>query len=71
MKQPLEALDGAICYGLMRGYKSGPGPGGIVDRLSKESREALSRLTSNDLARVRVPEYVCRVGGRRGRASLR
>ena len=44
-------------------------PGGMVSRQPPDVREALSRLTSDELSRMRVPEYVCRSGGRRGRAS--
>ena len=43
-------------------------PGAIVSRCGRDVREALSRLTSDDVAKMRVPEYVCRHGARRGRA---
>jgi hypothetical protein len=43
-------------------------PGAIVRACRPEVRAALSRLTSDDVAKMRVPEYVCRSGGRRGRA---
>lgn len=66
---PAEALDHAVTIGLLIATR--PGPGGVVQRMSRETREALSRLTSDQLTKVRVPEYVCRSGGRRGRASLR
>jgi len=45
-------------------------PRGIVSRLSKEKREILSELKSDELAKMRVPEWICRSGGRRGRARL-
>ena len=67
--KPTEVLDRAISRGLIT--SSRPGPGGIVQRCSAEERAALSHLTSDMLAEVRVPEYVCRVGGRQGRARLR
>lgn len=65
---PLDALEPLIlfvgCDSMRRT------PGSIVSRCSPEIREALSRLTSDELAAARVPEFVCRSGGRRGRASL-
>lgn len=66
---PAEALDHTITAGLLIATR--PGPGGVVQRMDKAHREALSRLTSDELAKVRLPEHVCRTGGRRGRASLR
>ncbi len=67
---PLEALDSAISIGLLKGARY-PGPGGVVQRQSTPYRQALAQLTSDMLAQERVPEYICRVGGRRGRARLK
>jgi len=65
---PTDALDQAISAGLLLSIRRGPG--GVVQAMSKETRSALSQLTSDMLTKVRVPDYVCRVGGRRGRARL-
>jgi hypothetical protein len=68
MKDPIEALDATISRGLVDSMRLPPG--GVVQRMSTATREALSRLTSDALANMRVPEYICRVGERRGRARL-
>ena len=66
--EPLDALEPLI---YLVGYDSlRRKPGAIVSRQRPEVREALSRLTSDELSKMRVPEYVCRAGGRRGRASI-
>lgn len=66
--KPTDVLNMAITRGLISSRR--PGPGGIIASCSKQEREVLSNLRSEDLLKLRVPEYVCRVGSRRGRASL-
>lgn len=65
---PLEALEPLVwlvgCDSMRRT------PGAIVSRCNAETRAALSRLTSDELLKARVPEWVCRSGGRRGRYCL-
>jgi hypothetical protein len=62
---PTEALDIAMNFvGTVRRNM----PGAIIKRMPQKVRDALSRLTSDDLASLRVPEWVCRTGGRHGRA---
>lgn len=65
---PNEALSRAISAAFLSTHPRVPGA--VVQRMSTETREALSRLTADEMSRARVPEYICRVGGRRGRASL-
>jgi hypothetical protein len=47
----LEALDRAIMAGCVNSMRRGPGE--IVARRPREEREALERLTSDDVARLR------------------
>jgi len=47
---PIEALERAIAFVGTTPRK----PGAVVSRLSQETREALQRLTSDDVADVRV-----------------
>jgi len=65
---PLEALEPLTNLVGYEGVKRQPGA--IVRKCSAERREALSRLTSEELATARVPEWICRSGGRRGRMSV-
>ena len=59
MMKPLEALDSAISYGLRhhqfnRRGVYGKTPGAVIGRMGDEAREALSKLTSDELAGVRI-----------------
>jgi len=63
---PTEALDIAMKF--ISGTVRPNVPGDVIRRLPQKVREALSKLTSDELASLRVPEWVCRVGDRRGRA---
>lgn len=52
---PVEALGWAILYPFVVCNKRGlDKPGGVINRLGSECREALKRLTSDQLAKVRV-----------------
>lgn len=66
--EPLDALETLIQRAVLVNSRGRPGE--IVARANPEQREALTRLTSADTAQARVPEYVCRTSGRRGRASV-
>jgi len=53
--KPIEALRYALAYPLIMCNKAAiRGPGKVIERLGKEIREALSKLTSDDLAKMRV-----------------
>jgi hypothetical protein len=68
-KDPVEELEKLT---LLVGFDSmRRTPGAIVGRCGVEVREALARLTSEELASFRVPEYVCRSGGRHGRMRIK
>ncbi len=70
-KDPIEALEPLTMLLNPNSASVRRTPGAIIARCNAETREALSRLTSDELGKMRVPEYVCRSGGRRGRASIR
>lgn len=50
--KPLEALDKAIFRGYFHDYISKK-PGAVIEKLPAQDREALSKLTSDDLATLR------------------
>ena len=45
---------GCMHFGKLRGWDK---PGAVINRMSGEPREALRRLTSDDLARMRVEPW--------------
>ena len=57
--KPAEALHQAMLFGYMHYHhrKGWAKPGGVVSRMHGEAREALGRLTSDDLAQMRVEPW--------------
>ena len=55
--KPIEVFDELVWKGFMRysPFPHGPGPGGMITRLTDEEREALKNLTSDEVGKRRFP----------------
>lgn len=53
-RDPIDVLEQAITISTM-GTNPSRGPGGVISRLSAESREALAELRSKDISGPRLP----------------
>jgi hypothetical protein len=57
-KAAIAALERAICYGMCYGPRSGhklSKAGEVIEKMRPEDREALKKLTAEDLALYRTP----------------
>jgi len=55
---PVEALQSTIGMAMMQNRRPGwDSPGGVVSRMGASTREALQKLTSEDLASIRVEPW--------------
>lgn len=57
-KTPVDALDDAIFAGIIYDGGMYPKPGQIIEKLKPETREALSKLTSEDAQNMRPDIWI-------------
>lgn len=66
--RPLDAFDAALYRGMLDSCAPRK-PGAVIQRMHGEAREALSGLTSADLATLRPEAWLQQSGARRGRLT--